>query len=298
MSSSRQSQIAIALITSYLSVSVSHAQPPNGQPSVAVKNASPASKPADGGAAPAWQDALDKHPLVPALRWAKEALPRIEEIDSYTAKLTKRERIAGRLATETLALKISNKPFSIYLRYLAPRSSKGEEVIYVEGANSGKMWAHGAGIRGLAGTLALEPTDPLAMHGEHYPLTEIGILKLVERLVSVAEKDVKFGECSMKWIDHAKINDRTCHCIEVVHPRPRKDFDFHLARVFVDDEMNIPVRYECYDWPSVPGDKPPLMEEYTYFDIRLGAGLSAADFDVQNQAYHFRPASHETAAKR
>lgn len=275
------------------------AQSPNGQQPAGSKGASVASKPTDGGAAPVWREAAEKHPLAPALRWAKEALPRIEQIDCYTARLIERERIGGRLRhAELLALKVRHRPFSVYARYLAPRSMKGEEALYVEGANHGKMWAHGVGFRGLLGTLALEPTDPLAMQGELYPLTEVGILQLARRLLAVAENDVKFGECSMRWIDHAKINDRPCHCIEVVHPRPRKDFFFHIARVFVDDQMNIPVRYERYDWPSVPSGQSPLMEECTYYDIDLNAALLAADFDVHNPAYRFRSANSEMATKR
>ena len=107
------------------------------------------------------------------------------------------------------------------------------------------------GLRGLLGTLPLEPSDPLAMQGQQYPLTQIGILKLTKRFIEVADHDMKFDECTeMKWIDHAKINGRPCRCIEVVHPQPRRDFLFHVARVFVDDELNLPIRYERYDWPS------------------------------------------------
>jgi hypothetical protein len=174
---------------------------------------------------------------------------------------------------------------------------KGQEVLFVEGANNGKMWAHSVGLRGLLGTLAIDPADPLAMQGQQYPLTQIGVLKLTKRLIEAAESDMKFGECSMKWIDHAKINNRSCFCIEVVHPRPRSNFIFHIARIFVDDEMNLPIRYERYDWPSAPGGKPVLTEEYTYLNVKLNAALAAADFDVQNPAYHFRPAARDTETK-
>jgi hypothetical protein len=34
---------------------------------------------------------------------------------------------------------------------------------------------------------------------------------------------------------------------------PRDFFNFHLARIFVDDSLNIPIRYEAYAWPSKPG---------------------------------------------
>jgi hypothetical protein len=39
------------------------------------------------------------------------------------------------------------------------------------------------------------------------------------------------------------------------------------------------------------------MEEYTYLDVKRNAGLTAADFDVRNPAYQFRPADREMTAK-
>ena len=85
------------------------------------------------------------------------------------------------------------------------------------------------------------------------------------RLVEVGEQDLKYGECEVKYFSHAKINQRPCTVIQVVHPLPRDVFLFHLARaLFVDDEWKLPIRYESYDRPTEPGGEPRLIEEYTY----------------------------------
>ena len=76
--------------------------------------------------------------------------------------------------------------------------------------------------------------------------------------------------------------------IEVVHDERRTPFEFHKAQVFIDDELNIPVRYVAYDWPSTPGGKPILMEEYTYVDVVLNVGLTDRDFDITNPEYSYR----------
>ena len=99
------------------------------------------------------------------------------------------------------------------------------------------------------------------MRNQRYPLTELGILNLTRRLVEVGEKDIKYGECEVKFYEGAKINNRVCTCIEVVHPVPRRNFLFHLARIFVDKEYNLPIRYESHDWPKEKGGAPELMEE-------------------------------------
>jgi hypothetical protein len=111
---------------------------------------------------------------------------------------------------------------------------------------------------------------------------------LTRRLVEVGEKDVKFGECDVKYYDGAKINNRVCTCIEVVHPVPRRNFLFHLARIFVDKDYNVPIRYESYDWPHEKGGAMELMEEYTYLNLKLNNGFTDADFDSRNPNYKFR----------
>ncbi|MGO9109387.1 MAG: DUF1571 domain-containing protein, partial [Thermoguttaceae bacterium] len=104
----------------------------------------------------------------------------------------------------------------------------------------------------------------------------------------VASEDVKYGECEVKYFKGAKINDRVCTCTQVVHPIPRKNFLFNVARIFVDDNLNIPIRYEAYDWPKVAGGAPELIEAYTYLNMKLNVGLTDADFDIHNPAYRFR----------
>jgi hypothetical protein len=232
----------------------------------------------------------NEHPLMPALRWAREGLPGIERTQDYTATLIKRERIGSSLGEDQyIAIKVRHKPFSVYLNFLAPTSLKGQECMYVEGANNGKMWAHGTGIKEkMFGTVSLNPDGNMAMAGQRYPLTQIGILNLTRRLIEVASEDVKYGECEVKYFRGAKINDRVCTCTQVVHPVPRKNFLFHVARIFVDDSLNIPVRYEAYDWPKAPGGAPELIEAYTYLNMKLNVGLTDADFDIHNPAYRFR----------
>jgi len=227
---------------------------------------------------------------MPAIRWAYQGLQDLQKIQDYSAIMVKRERVNGKLNDPEYAfVKIRHKPFSVYMHFLEPASVKGQEVIFVEGQNDGKMWAHPAGIKNkLIGTVSLDPTGPIAMQNNRYPITEIGVLNLVRRLIEVGEQDMKYGECEVKFFEGAKINDRTCTCIQVVHPVPRRNFRFHLARIYVDTEHNLPVRYESYDWPTEPDGAPQLIEEYTYLNIKVNNGFTDLDFDIRNPNYTFR----------
>jgi hypothetical protein len=243
--------------------------------------------------APAIQDLVPpkEHPLAPALRWAKQqGLPAIVELKDYSARLFKRECINGKVGNyQTLLLKIRNKPFSVYARFIGPSTLEGQEVIYVEGQNRGYMWAHRPSSR--MGTVSVQPDSPVAMRDQHYPLTEIGLVNLVRRLIEVAEHDIQFDECEVKFFPDAKVSGQVCTCLQVVHPVPRHHFAYYQARIYVDNQQGLPVRYESYDWPSQAGAEPPLIEEYTYVDVRVNNGFDNADFDISNPAYNFPPQS-------
>jgi hypothetical protein len=75
--------------------------------------------------------------------------------------------------------------------------------------------------------------------------------------------------------------------IETTHPERGGDFLFHKVRVYIDNELGLPIRFEAYDWPKHPGAEPELAEEYTYTNLKLNVGLKDMDFDVANGTYSF-----------
>lgn len=245
------------------------------------------------------QQAGAAHALDPALEVAYNGLKHIQkDIADYTCTLVKRERIKGKLGDpEYMFAKIRNRrmtngqvttPFSVYLYFLKPDAMKGREVLYVEGENGGKLAAHeGGGKINLIPTVWIKPDSMLAMAGNRYPVTEIGIETLVTRLIEKGERDRKREECEVEFRKNAKINGRKCTLLTVKHPVERDYFDFHIAQVFIDDEYQVPVRYAAYLWPASAGGEPPLLEEYTYVNIKLNQDLKAIDFDHTNPEYNF-----------
>ncbi|HEX3872387.1 MAG TPA: DUF1571 domain-containing protein [Pirellulales bacterium] len=231
-----------------------------------------------------------EHPLMPAIRWAKGRLVEIDKIQDYSATLVKRERIDGTLGEhEYIFAKVRHEPFSVYLYFLGPVKVKGQECLYVKGQNEGNLLGHANGLRHkLLGTVSLDPLGSFAMTGNRHPVTELGVRHLAARLIEVGEHDTKFGECEVKTIPNAKVNGRDCTCLQVVHPTPRKDFLFHIARIYIDNELNLPIRHEAYDWPIEAGAQPLLVEEYTYLNLKLNNGFTDVDFDVANPNYQFK----------
>ena len=149
------------------------------------------------------------------------------------------------------------------------------------------MFVHSDEFR-LMGTVSLYPDSDRAMHNNRYPLTEVGILNLIKKLVEHAESDSKFDDCEVRIFKDAKIEGRPCHYIRVTHQKRARNSRF-TWRIFIDNELNVPVRYEAYTWPTDPAGKPELLEEYTYLDFRFDVQFTERNFDINNPDYFFPP---------
>jgi hypothetical protein len=232
---------------------------------------------------------------------ARAGLERIRrDIRDYTCTVAKRERVGDVVQDyEYMFAKVRNRkevdgrevvPFSVYLSFVKPVEIKGREVIYIAGKNDGKMCAHEGGAKGkFLPTVWLLPNGPFAMKGQRYPITELGIENMVLRLIERGEQLKKeTPDVQVKLFQNAKINNRTCTCIQLQQPEQNKPgVDFYVARIYIDDELQLPVRYEAHDWPKTPGGKPEVVEEYTYMDVKVNVGLTDADFDIKNPNYAF-----------
>lgn len=227
-----------------------------------------------------------EHALKSALDLAEESRKALDDVKDYSALFTKREMLNGRLLSQSMELKIREKPFSVYLKFLEPHA--GREVIYVEGANQGKFLVHEEGVRALAGTVALSPTSADAMAENKYPVTRLGMRKLVDAIIDQWEEAAKVDhDNKVKFFPKAKLGDVQCTAIEVSHAEPQPEFKFKLTRLFIDKDSKLPVRVEQYGWPTQAGQDPPLVEEYTYSKVKVNVGLTDEDFSTKNPKYRF-----------
>ena len=238
------------------------------------------------------------HPLDRALSEASIALEQMQaRIFDYTATMRKVEQVNGAVGEPSYMnvkfrcprnLPAGQTPFSIYMKFLKPANSAGREVVWVDGENEGKLIAHEP-----PGTLLgrrrfyLEPTSFIAMRGQRYPIYEAGLENLIVKLIEKAQRDRAAGQCEVHYLDNKSLQGRPCSAIQLIHHEKRAPYEFHRAEVYIDKELNMPVRYAAYDWPRTPGAKPMLLEEYIYYNIRVNVGLTDADFSADNRAYKF-----------
>jgi hypothetical protein len=231
-----------------------------------------------------------EHPWMPVLRWARQEQEMIDRnVRDYSATIVSRERIGGKLEEyRSIFVKVRHQPPSVYVYVITPESHKGDEAIYVEGRNDGKLLGHTTGITGqMVGTVALDPQGPTAMNGQRHPIIEVGIRHLCQQLITFGSNDVQFAESQVRFLSGLKLNDRRCWGVEVIHPMARTNFQFHRLRLFVDEQFKLPVRYEQYDWPQQPGGPPQLVEECNFMNLRINNGFTDTDFDPRNPRYEF-----------
>jgi len=227
----------------------------------------------------------DSHPLQPALKMARQSREQLASVRDYSARFVKREMVRGRQVQQTMDMKLREEPFSVYLQYVSPHA--GREVIYVEGANQGKLLAHERGIRSLAGTVALAPTSNEAMAESRYPITAIGMAKMLDTIIAQWERELHVPDVKVRYFPNAKIGTVETKMIETSHAQQRENVTFHMTRVYFDKQSNLPIRVEQFGWPTTAGGQPPLIEEYNYTNVRVNVGLTDIDFDTRNPAYSF-----------
>lgn len=253
---------------------------------------SPAPTPAPGPATrPAWPEgrlegAEAKERLLAIL---EDAARRLDGAAGYTATFRKQERINGTLHPEqTMAMKVRQRPFAVYLKFLAPKL--GKEVIYAEGHRHNKVLAHnGDWTRRLVPRLEVAPDSPTALAESRHPITEAGLSNLTRKLIAFRKLDLLDPE-AVTVLDRTTGPDgrpwlRSTHLHE--HPDPSRPF--RRIEVLYDPETHFPLRISSYDWPA-PGSSdgpPPLAERYAYDDLVLDAPLTTLDFDPANPAYEF-----------
>ena len=229
------------------------------------------------------------------LEMAQSGYERIRDIRDYSCLLVKRERVDGVLgeyqymqAKVRHARRVNGReiPFSVYLKFLEPADLQGREVLYVEGQNDGKIIAKKGGTRFAYVTTEVNPTSDIAMRDNRYPITEFGFENLVKRFLERLDSQL-LENCTIQTLEGSKVDGRPCRSIQVVQNERTPDADFYLARVYIDEELQIPIHYEAYDWPSSARGKPRLLEQYTYRQVKLNVGFSDADFQRDNPAYGF-----------
>jgi hypothetical protein len=225
-----------------------------------------------------------EHPLAVVIRVCKASAEHIDRnIKDYSCTLVKRERLPQEDVIgeqQMIDLRIRHEPFSVHMSFRQPHA--GRKVVWVKGANEDKLTVREAGLLSIAGRVDLDPESTTAMNGQKYPIYKIGIRNLLTELIKNFEADTKYTESDVKINPQAEVIKRSATLIQVSHPVPRQNFRSHIARIYFDNELKIPIYYDAFMWPAKEGEAPPLEESFAYTNLKVNNGFTGREFDKEN----------------
>ncbi len=237
-----------------------------------------------------------EHPLAETVRYATSLSAYIRaNVRDYACRLVKRERINGKLQAHQFAhMKVrceqsyedgSAQPLSVFMQFVAPKTIKDRRVLYVANQNDGQVLVRKGGSLMKHIKLKVDPFGPQSLSESRKPITDIGLDKILDQVAQQAKTDIDrdptAANTQVSYIRNEVVNNRPCSQIRIVHPQPGNGLESHITSLYLDDELQVPVRFVVSGWPDREGDEPPVNEEYNYIDLRLNVGLTDADFSEQ-----------------
>jgi hypothetical protein len=191
------------------------------------------------------------------------------------------ERIDGELEPPQVMLLKFQCPFKVYMRWVEGRGV-GREGLYVAGENDGKFLV--AEPRGLAKffTARLDLQDPRIRARNRHTVTDVGIGRMLDIVGESLRPFARSGQ--LQVVDHGvgQVAGRPARQIEGILPTNARATQYgRRVHVSFDEATRLPIRVVVYDWDQQ------LLEDYTYRNLVINPGLSAADFDPSNPQYNF-----------
>ncbi|HEY2895460.1 MAG TPA: DUF1571 domain-containing protein [Pirellulales bacterium] len=229
-----------------------------------------------------------EHPIASVLDYARREQSYLREsLRDFTCRLIKRERINDILQDFTYIdmwgreeIREGDRivqPMSIFLLFQAPKNVAGRRVLFVEGQNEGKMLVRNGGRHFDYVVVNVDPNGETAREESLVPITQSGFNRILAQMIQILERDMQIDpsgqNTKVERIAGAKINKRPSSVVRIIHPQKQEGLEFHIANVFVDDELHVPVRVDLSLWPTHSGQKPPILAEYTYTDLKLNVGI-------------------------
>lgn len=222
------------------------------------------------------------------IQFAQESREAVDGLKDFTANFSKAELINNRLVRQTMDMKFRTKPFSVYFRYKSGNEA-GRQAIYVEGRFGNNLVVKEVGVKAMVGAINLRLNDPLVLAENRHPVTQAGIPNILETAIGTWEHEAKLdvAEPDIKFFPNARLKQGgvACQAVQVTYGKPVRELKYHIARVYFDKETKLPVRAERFGWPRQAGENAPLIEEYTYSNVKTNVGLTDADFDPRRYGF-------------
>jgi hypothetical protein len=213
----------------------------------------------------------------------QQAAERYAGIDSYIARLTRREQVGGKnQPEEVLLFKFRKEPWSVYFKWLG-KTSQGREVVYVKDQYENKLHTLlAAGDNPLLGAgkrMALATDSIFVRNASRHPITEAGIGASIERLGRLLDAlehgDKRGGTLTLLGAQNRPEFGKPAWVVEHVLP-PGQDPSLPRGgrRLYgFDPDSKLPLLVTAVD------DRGQEVEYYSYDRLQYPVKLDNDDFN-------------------
>lgn len=247
------------------------------------------------------QSALNsKTALMMNMMFIEKGIEKLKQVPDYTATFFKEESVVATKPPQSqiINLKLRHAPLSIYMKWLA--GDEGRELLYVDGQNKGKMLVKIGGAKGrLVPCVKIDPRGALAMQQSRHPVTDVGLLKLAQKILKNRTEEFiagKSDQIACQLLEDQSFDGRPCWVFILEFQNAEVVKPYRKSIQFIDKEYLLPVCIKNYGWPQndqnsddeLALDKVTMIEHYSYSNVRMQAQLAEADFDRYNESYRLR----------
>lgn len=221
---------------------------------------------------------VERAALDEPLAMLAEAKRNYTAVKDYTCTLVTQERVKGRLEEQNIIqMKMKTEPFSVYMRWIAPKKSVNQEVAFIAGKNNNKMRVKSPNILKVLGWINVDLADPRVMEHSRHTILEAGLGNMIEQNIRHWESARKAGN-TKATMSEAKYNDRDCLCVEVVAKDKTGNPYCHTSVLYLEKKSKLPIRLENYDWPREGATRGDLLESFSYVNLQFNVGLKDEEF--------------------
>lgn len=224
----------------------------------------------------------------------KDGADFLKSVDTYTATFHKQERLGGDLTdTQMIDVKIrQGDEFAVYMKWR--NGDRGRQLLYSTEYQDGDMVVKLGGFKGrLLPGIKLNPHGSRAGEESRHPVTQAGILGMVEQMISHREQDL--ARCHgmiCQRLPNQSFDGRDCHCFVYQYESPKVWKEYRKSIVLIDSQQHIPVMARKYTWAAEADDLNPeeldqltLIENYAFTKIDFAKTLTAEHFSRDNPRY-------------
>ena len=213
----------------------------------------------------------------------KAACESAKAMPAYVAGFEMQEEVNNSLRPlENVSIKVRHEPFSVFMRW----DGNGQEALYVHGRNDNRLIVKPTtGLPALRRVWRLDPESRMAMRTCRYPITEIGIAILAERIYEFYDQHRnKVHLATFEYTD-STLQGRGVTVVNVKFKDQTLVPEYHSSRFCFDKENQLLVAVDNYGW-SETGERR-LIEHYLYHHIDATPALTDNDFTENNPDYQF-----------